>query len=79
MFSFGRCEVLICKHSVNFSEKSPHFFKFPGSKVKGYFTSPSDRVRDDNNCSADAAEKCPVKIHWFGSEFDRKFMRNCGW
>lgn len=40
---------------------------------------PSDIVRDNNNCSAVAAVKCPVKIHWFGSEIDRKFMRNCGW
>ena len=40
---------------------------------------PSDIVRDNNNCSAVAAVKCPVKIHWFGSVISRKFMRNCGW
>ena len=43
MFSGGRCERTVCKHYVNFSGKSPHFSKFPGSKVKGHFTSHTDR------------------------------------
>ena len=35
MFSGGSWKMLICKHFVNFSEKSPHFFKFPGRYMEG--------------------------------------------
>ena len=31
-----RCKMLVCKLSVNFSEKQPHFSKFPGCIVEGY-------------------------------------------